>query len=550
MNKILKYLSIAALMVPVVSCTEEKMEIMDPATLIESVSIEMDDVTTAKLYADPQTGTMTLPMVKGETIELDYTTVPEDLSEVTFPEMVWSSADKTIVSVSEDGVLTAVSAGTTVVTITSAAVNVDANASLTVKVVDTAVPAAGISVSSDATMNFEGLPSCYVGETMTLAAAITPEDATYKSVLWSSGDESIATVDRISGVVTGVSIGKVTITATALDAENPVTADFDIYIDQIINPVGIRINNMPSADDIFSLSQVSFTADFSTQPEACTMSLITWTSSDETIATVERGVVTFRTYGTVTITATCMDSEEALNPGFEKEVSFTLNIPAGYYNDDFSVASYPWWESDTNGAVCERMQNEHGEWYLNVTPGVQNASNWRGDIQRVPDALTYTVNATNPAPYENNLTFLNREAYPVICLRMDDKADSGAANRSIFIDLNNGYVDGSGSYARIWSGRIGGGGANKWAKKYKCSDGSALLIYDLSTQTIQTGGMLPETGVAAFPNFKIGYADIRTFASAKEAAYRLFWFKTFASEAELNAYLTEWSSETGITYAE
>ena len=32
MNKILKYLSIAAIMVPAVSCTEEKMELMEPAT--------------------------------------------------------------------------------------------------------------------------------------------------------------------------------------------------------------------------------------------------------------------------------------------------------------------------------------------------------------------------------------------------------------------------------------------------------------------------------------------------------------------------------------
>ena len=47
MNRILKYLSIAAIMVPVVSCTEEKMEIMDSATVLESVSIVMDDETRA-----------------------------------------------------------------------------------------------------------------------------------------------------------------------------------------------------------------------------------------------------------------------------------------------------------------------------------------------------------------------------------------------------------------------------------------------------------------------------------------------------------------------
>ena len=49
MNKILKYLSIAAIMVPSVSCTEEKLEIMDPATLTESVSIVMDTENEAKI---------------------------------------------------------------------------------------------------------------------------------------------------------------------------------------------------------------------------------------------------------------------------------------------------------------------------------------------------------------------------------------------------------------------------------------------------------------------------------------------------------------------
>ena len=61
MNKILKYLSIAAIMVPVVSCTEEKLEIMDPATLTESVSIVMDTENEAKIYIDSQTGSRTLP---------------------------------------------------------------------------------------------------------------------------------------------------------------------------------------------------------------------------------------------------------------------------------------------------------------------------------------------------------------------------------------------------------------------------------------------------------------------------------------------------------
>lgn len=51
------------------------------------------------------------------------------------------------------------------------------------------------------------------GETITLTAAVSPENATNKTVTWTSSDTAIATVK--DGVVTGVKEGKVTIKATA-----------------------------------------------------------------------------------------------------------------------------------------------------------------------------------------------------------------------------------------------------------------------------------------------------------------------------------------------
>lgn len=68
------------------------------------------------------------------------------------------------------------------------------------------VPATGISVTP-------ATDSVAVGETVTLAAALTPTGAT-DHVTWESSDPTIATVDA-SGVVTGVSAGEVTITAKA-----------------------------------------------------------------------------------------------------------------------------------------------------------------------------------------------------------------------------------------------------------------------------------------------------------------------------------------------
>lgn len=54
-----------------------------------------------------------------------------------------------------------------------------------------------------------------VGKTITLTAKVSPENATDKTVTWTSSDTTVATVDSSKGVVTGVKEDKVTITAKA-----------------------------------------------------------------------------------------------------------------------------------------------------------------------------------------------------------------------------------------------------------------------------------------------------------------------------------------------
>ena len=66
-----------------------------------------------------------------------------------------------------------------------------------------------------------------VGNTTTIKAIITPDDATEKAVTWTSSDDTVATVDS-NGVVTGVKVGTATITATTMDGSFTATCEVNV----------------------------------------------------------------------------------------------------------------------------------------------------------------------------------------------------------------------------------------------------------------------------------------------------------------------------------
>ncbi len=80
--------------------------------------------------------------------------------------------------------------------------------------IDVSVASADIAVES-ITLD-EGAVSVQKGKTVALTATVAPEDATDRTVTWTSSDDSIAAVDE-NGVVTGVAVGDATITAAAGD---------------------------------------------------------------------------------------------------------------------------------------------------------------------------------------------------------------------------------------------------------------------------------------------------------------------------------------------
>ncbi len=99
------------------------------------------------------------------------------------------------------------------------------------------------------TVNLEGIEldktEVYAvsGDTVQLNASFTPANATFKTIEWTSSDETVATVEN--GVVTTLSAGETTITATA--ADGGYTAKCDVYVSDTVSPRAHTMVEAPAA---------------------------------------------------------------------------------------------------------------------------------------------------------------------------------------------------------------------------------------------------------------------------------------------------------------
>lgn len=153
-----------------------------------------------------------------------------------------------------------------------------------------------------------------VGGTAKLTATVAPEEATDKTVTWTTSDEAIATV--ADGTVTAVKAGTATITAKAGDKTVTCTVTVKAKKDDTGNqgddsnkPVavtGITLDATTAELKIGETKKVVATV----APDNATDKTVTWASSDEKVATVTAdGTVTAVAPGKATITATAGDKK-------------------------------------------------------------------------------------------------------------------------------------------------------------------------------------------------------------------------------------------------
>ncbi|MGN1118193.1 MAG: Ig domain-containing protein, partial [Acutalibacteraceae bacterium] len=143
--------------------------------------------------------------------------------------------------------------------------------------------------------------SIYVTETYKLNATVSPTEAEDKTVVWTSSNESVATVSS-KGTVTGKKAGKAVITCTTKDTGK--SASCTVIVNKRVAVKGLALN--VTSKTIYKGSTYQLKATFT--PSNASNKKITWSSTDTNVAVVSTsGKVTAVKNGTAYIYAVTQD---------------------------------------------------------------------------------------------------------------------------------------------------------------------------------------------------------------------------------------------------
>ncbi len=225
----------------------------------------------------------TLGLVEGGQAVLTATVSPDNATD---PTVTWTSSNTSVATV-EDGMVTAVKAGTATITAKAG----DKTAKCTVTVTAAFVPVTSVTLNKTTLEMTEG-------DETTLTATVKPDNATDKTVTWTTSDASVATVT--DGKVKALKAGSVTITATA--GEKSATCAITVKA-KVIPVTSVTLDkttlSLVEGDDATLVATV--------KPDNAIDKTVTWTSSDASVATVTDGQVHAVKVGTAVITAKAGD---------------------------------------------------------------------------------------------------------------------------------------------------------------------------------------------------------------------------------------------------
>ncbi len=269
------------------------------------------------------------------------------------------------------------------------------------------IPATGI------TLNKNSL-ALDKGATEQLTATLTPEGATTE-IVWKVDNDWVATV--ANGLVTAVGVGDATITAEVTPEEGTTyRATCRVYVS-----AGVAVSGVTLDQESLTLEATKTATLVATVlPENATNKTVSWTTSDDKVATVKDGVVTAVAAGTADITVTTEDGAKTAVCNVTvtnisgMNYSVNLGTAAGYNtwtidNKSIGTLSSVWSLDATNGwakasAYYNRKNNAAEAWLISPVLDLSEA-----------EVATMTIN--------HALNYLNGNACPLKIMGTKDGAN-------------------------------------------------------------------------------------------------------------------------------
>ncbi len=371
----------------------------------------------------------TATVEEGATVTLTATVTPGNATDKT---VTWSTSNEAIATVS-GGVVTGVKAGE--VTITAKAGDKSATCTVTVTAKqstedpDDPIVVTGITLDKTTATVKEGA-------TVTLTATVTPENATDKTVTWSTSNEAIATVS--GGVVTGVKAGEVTITAKAGDksATCTVTVTAATTEPEVVPVTGVTLNQTAVTLDI----DQSITLTAAVAPENATNKAVRWASDKTDVATVDsNGKVTAVAAGTANITVTTADGGKTatcavtVNPATDPEDPTVVRewVSAQADFTDSAVSSYNGSKNTLPSDITVgRFTFAQGTYSEGISSGLK-VEYGNINTQKQENAIAFTLNG---ADNKNAISFTAKGA-SAGTVELYRVGENGAEDTLIFSQL-------------------------------------------------------------------------------------------------------------------
>lgn len=369
-------LGMLSLLLSVASCGDKEYgDAMNEAQLMNDIEVNVGS---------------SLPLAVGMDFVLDYKPVPEN---VTNPEITLTSSDENVVSVSQDGRVTAKMIGKAYINLSQS------TAFETLKTIEVQVMPVATAIELENVELFEGTNKKVI-------VNVTPSDG-YNVFDWKSDNEEVATVAD-DGTITGKKPGTANISVSSQDGSQ-LTATAVVTVKEVI-PIDKITLSEPGYDMMIGDKTL---INCLLEPIDASVGLLSWSTTNDRVATVDAdGLVTAVGAGEAEIIA--QDPLSGLSASIAVKVvgEGVVSLSLSYVRNQDELKALGWGFGQTPASVNFDAEG------MTVNMSLQSNSKYRADLKM----------ASNDRP-----AVLNIGTYRYLAFRMDVPG-----NGSLKLDTNKG----------------------------------------------------------------------------------------------------------------